>query len=222
MSLRVLVFCGDLYHPVSTVRAGLAPLAAGGAFQFDWIEEVREPVPRMLEGHRVVLLSKSNVASAEDRTPWLAGAAGEQLRAWVHAGGGLLAVHSGTASYHDVPAVRDLLGGVFHDHPPPAAVTLEPGRDHPLGDALTEPFTVHDEFYRMILDDPAAEIFLRARNGAESQPAGWTRRRGRGRVCVLTPGHFPAVWLHPAFQRLLANSLTWVSPTAAAPNSVHE
>ena len=42
-----------------------------------------------------------------------------------------------------------------------------------------------------------------------TQPAGWTRTHGTGRVCVLTPGHNLAIWQHPSYQRLLRNCLAW-------------
>jgi uncharacterized protein len=207
--MRVLVFCEDLYHPAATVRAGLAPLAAGGAFAFDWIENAAGWNPARLHDYPAVLLAKSNVCSAADRTPWLAGATEDALGAFVREGGGLVAVHSGTAGYRDRPAVRALLGGVFASHPPPGPVTVAPASGHPLCEGVDMPFVIHDEHYQMIMDDPGADIFLHARSEHGLQPAGWTRGEGGGRVAVLTPGHFPAVWLHADIQRLLSNALRW-------------
>lgn len=207
---RILVFCDDLYHSAATVRTGLAPLAAAG-FAFDWVENAAGWDPRQLAGYGTVLLSKSNVCSATDRTPWLAGATEFVLRDFVRAGGGLVAVHSGTASYKDVPGVRTMLGGVFDQHPPPCQVTVEAAAGHPLVAGVPETFTIHDEHYQMIMDDGSAEVFLRTRSEHGVQPAGWTRREGEGRVVVLTPGHFPVVWLHPAMQRLIANALQAVA-----------
>lgn len=208
---RILVFCDDLYHPAATVRTGLAPLAADGLFGFDWVENAAGWDAGRLAGYGTVILSKSNVCSATDRTPWLAGETEAVLGDFVRAGGGLLAVHSGTAGYKEVPGVRVILGGVFDHHPPPGPVTVEPEAGHPLG-AGVEAFVIHDEHYQMILDDRTAEIFLRTRSAHSAQPAGWTRCEGAGRVAVLTPGHFPEVWLHPGMQRLLANCLRWVAP----------
>lgn len=210
MSTRVLVFCDDLYHPAATVRRGLAPLGASGEFAFDWIENAAGWDPERLSGYDAVLLSKSNVCSSTDKTPWLAGPTEDTLGAYVRAGGGLVAVHSGTAGYKDWPAVRAVLGGVFTSHPPPGPVTVEPRLGHALTAGVVEPFAVHDEHYQMALDDAEAEVFLHARSEHGVQPAGWTRMAGRGRVCVLTPGHFPEVWLHPAMQRLFRGSLQWV------------
>jgi len=42
--------------------------------------------------------------------------------------------------------------------------------------------------------------------------AGYVRTQGRGRVCVLTPGHNLPVWLNPQFQKLLTNALNWCAP----------
>jgi len=210
--MRVLVFCDDLYHPAATVRAGLAPLAGDGRFAFDWVEDAAGWDPSVLRGYRAVLLAKSNVCSATDKTPWLAGPTVEALGVFVRAGGGLVAVHSGTAGYREWPTVRSVLGGVFTSHPPACPVTVEPRRGHPLCAGVEQAFTVHDEHYQMQLDDPTADIFLHTRSEHSVQPAGWLRRSGCGQVAVLTPGHFPAVWLHPSMQCLLANALRAVSP----------
>lgn len=208
--MKALVFCDDLYHPASTVRAGLAPLVAAG-WDFDWVEDATHWSPEALSGYRVALLAKSNVRAHGDKTPWLTGAHEAIFQQHVVRGGGLLAVHSGTASYQDVRPVRAVLGGVFLSHPPPGEVTVEPRRGHLMAAGVDDPFTVHDEHYQMVLDDPRADIFLHTRSGHGVQPAGWTRTEGTGRVCVLTPGHFPAVWLHPSFQSLLRNALRRVS-----------
>ena len=43
------------------------------------------------------------------------------------------------------------------------------------------------------------------------QPGGWRRNEGKGRVCVLTPGHNLEIWQHPSYQKLLLNSIHWCS-----------
>lgn len=207
--MRVLVFCEDLYHPAATARAGLAPLTAGGKFSFDWIENAAGWRPEVLREYRAVLLSKSNHCSSTDKTPWLAGPTEHALSDYVSSGGGLLAVHSGTASYKDWPSVRALLGGVFISHPEPCDVTIEPV----AGNALTGgvgTFTVYDEHYHMVMDDPVVDVFLRTKSLHGAQPGGWTRRHGKGKVAVITPGHTPRVWTNGNFQRLLANALEWL------------
>jgi type 1 glutamine amidotransferase len=100
------------------------------------------------------------------------------------------------------------VGGVFVKHPPQCPVTVEPQVGHPLT-AGSAPFTLVDEHYFMELDDPQADIFLTTTSEHGPQPGGWRRTEGEGRVCVLTPGHNLEIWLHPSFQALLRNGLSW-------------
>jgi trehalose utilization protein len=87
-------------------------------------------------------------------------------------------------------------------------------------------FREPDEHYRLeILSDdidilmasyspPQGEEAKRATdpyNNTEAYiaPAGYVRAQGKGRVCVLTPGHLLRVWLNAEYQKALANALNW-------------
>lgn len=213
--MRTLVLCDDYWHPARTPRAGLAPLSERGELSFDWIEHAGEWSAERMAGYPVVLLTKSNNVSAADRTPWVTPAVAAAFCAYVRAGGGLLAIHSGTAEYAGVPALRDLLGGVFAHHPKQCPVTVAPRAGHPLG-AGSAPFTLTDEHYFMEMSDPAVDVFLTSSSEHGEQPAGWARAEGAGRVAVLTPGHNLEVWLHPAYQALIGNALRWCAQRSDA------
>jgi uncharacterized protein len=77
-------------------------------------------------------------------------------------------------------------------------------------------FALKDEHYHMAFDASDADLFLISRSEHGMQPAGWTRTEGRGRVCVLTPGHNLEVWLHPSYQTLLQSALRWCASGPAA------
>jgi type 1 glutamine amidotransferase len=61
----------------------------------------------------------------------------------------------------------------------------------------------------MEVDDREADVFLTTVSEHGTQPGGWTRTAGAGRVCMLTPGHNVEVWLHPSYQVVVENSLRW-------------
>lgn len=208
----VLVLCDDFYHPARIPRQGLAALGES-EFRFDWIEDARQWSAARMAAFPVVLLSKSDNVSAADRTPWMTDEVQTAFYEYVHAGGGLLAVHSGTAEYADRRVLRGLLGGVFDHHPEQCPVTVDPQPEHPLC-ANSQPFTLQDEHYFMTLDDRQAEVFLTTRSEHGVQPGGWRREAGNGRVVVLTPGHNLDVWLHPSYQALLRNALRWCGKIA--------
>jgi type 1 glutamine amidotransferase len=204
--MHVLVLCDDRWHPASTVRTGLGGLG-DGEFEFDWIENAAEWTAERMAEYPVVLFSKSDNVSASDQTSWVSEEAQEAFVEYVRRGNGLLAVHSGTV-YARMPVMRGLLGGAFIRHPKQCPVAVEPKEGHLLT-AGSASFTEMDEHYMMELDDAGADLFLTTSSEHGTQPAGWTRTEGEGRVCVLSPGHNAEVWLHPSFQALLRNALCW-------------
>ena len=205
--MNVLVVCDDDWHPASTSRSGLAPLDKEG-FAFDFIEDAGDWSAARMDEYPVVLFTKSNDVSSSDTTEWMTDEVQEAFVNYVRKGGGLLVVHSGTTGYRETPVVRALLGGVFVDHPKQCPVTVKFIAESPIVEGSDE-FTLQDEHYHMEFDDPDAELFMTSVSEHGTQPAGWTRTEGDGRICVLTPGHNVEVWLHPSFQTMLKNSLQW-------------
>jgi type 1 glutamine amidotransferase len=158
----------------------------------------------------MVILTKSDNASATDRTGWMTDAIQAAFSEYVRHGNGLLAIHSGIAEYEQKPVLRRLLGGVFLRHPEQCPVTINPHREHPLCAGST-PCTIRDEHYFIALDDPQADVFMTTISTHGEQPGAWRRVAGNGRVAVLTPGHNREVWLHPSYQALVFNSIRWCS-----------
>jgi len=208
--MRTLVICDDPWHPARTARDGLAPLSARGV-QFDWIEDAAHWSANRMSEYPVVLFAKSDNVSAADKSEWATKAVQDAFVGYVRGGNGLLVVHSGTV-YAQQPTLRALIGGAFIRHPKQCPVTIEPKEGHPLTAGSTS-FTLVDEHYIMELDDPQADVFLTTSSEHGTQPGGWTRVEGEGRVCVLTPGHNVEIWRHPSFQALLVSGMRWCSKT---------
>ncbi len=206
--MNVLVLCDDYWHPASVVRYGLQDLAARG-FHFVWIEDAGAWSPGLMAPFAAVVLSKSNNVSSRDREAWMTPRVEQAFVEYVSQGGGLLALHSGTAEYEGTPALRALLGGVFVRHPAQCPVTAVPREGHPLAEGAV-PFTLRDEHYQMAMGEGDVDVFLTTRSSHGEQPGGWTRSQGRGRVSVLTPGHNLEIWLHPSYQAMVINALRWV------------
>jgi uncharacterized protein len=204
------------------MRGGIAALGTA-EFIFDVIEDGREWSSERMGQYPLVLLAKCNQITAVDLAPWITPDVEAAFVDYVRAGGGLLVVHSGTV-VAESPTLQKLIGGHFVRHPPKCDVTVTPQGEHPIV-ANVEPFTVYDEHYFMEtsissfsdhkgsenegIGDPEADYFLMTTSEHGVQPGGWWREEGAGRVCVLTPGHQPEVWVHPEFQTLLSNALHW-------------
>lgn len=207
--MRILVLCGDVWHPPEIPRRGLGTLA-GSEFTFDWIEDAWDWTPEIMAAYPLVVLTKSDNVSVADKSNWMTDTAQAAFSGYVRRGNGLIAIHSGTAEYEQKPVIRDLLGGVFLHHPEQCPVTMSPQPDHPLCSGIA-PFTLQDEHYFMALDDPQADVFMTTSSLNGQQPGAWRREAGNGRVAVLTPGHNLDVWLHTSYQALLINMIRWCS-----------
>ena len=209
--MQILVFCDDIWHPAQIVQKGLAGLAQYG-FDFEWLANAKDFSTDQLAAYPAVILSKANNISPEDESPWMTETVQGAFLDYVQKGNGLLVLHSGTAGYENATTLRALMGGVFREHPAQCPVTAEPSNSHPLTDGC-EAFTLVDEHYLMDLDDEGVDIFLHTRSEHGTQPGGWRRQEGDGRVCVLTPGLNLEVWQHPSYQKLLLNALRWCGGT---------
>lgn len=205
--MQTLVLADDRHHPAQIARAGLGALGDCG-FTFDWIEHAGDWSAAGMAAYPLVVLVKANNVSATDENKWMTPEVEAALHDHVQRGNGLLTIHSGTAGYREAAVLRNLLGGVFVRHPKQCPVTVEPQTDHPLTAGSTS-FTLVDEHYFMEMTDEPVDCFLQTTSEHGTQPGGWTRTAGAGRVCVLTPGHNLEVWLHPAYQTLIYNGLRW-------------
>lgn len=212
--MRALILCDDPYHPGKIPESGLRAALPEAGFEV----YTGNPAGKMqeLSSYSAVFLCKSNkIAGAgggDERIKWMEEAAEDALIRFVESGGGLMVLHAGITCYEDAGRYTEMAGGYFLSHPP--ACPVEFLAQGPLAEGV-QPFTETDEHYHLRLLAEDAEIFLTARSTHGSQPAGYLRRRGAGRICVLTPGHTEAVWSNPAFQRLLQNAVRWLEGEGA-------
>lgn len=205
--MKILLLNDDRWHPGHISREGVRPLEAQG-YAFDVVADGAAIPAIDFSQYDAILFVKSDNRTAEDTAKWADEAVRGKLTQYVQNGGGLLAVHSGTAGYGGLEDMHRLLGGLFMIHPAQLPVTFTPAAGHPLA-AGVQAFTEVDEHYLMDMAEGPADMFLTGTSRHGIIPAGWTRTEGNGRVCVLTPGHNLDVWLNPNFQQLLRNALDW-------------
>ena len=214
--MKVAVVCHDIYHPAGIIRQGIEALNAPGV-EWDFILDTTEWSHANFETYDIILLTKGNSRSDVDFTHWLTPEIEQGFVDFVEGGRSLLVIHSGTVGYKNQPVFLNLVGGVFARHPEQCDVTVETidvaGEWGPVSYEATDPeagpFTLRDEHYFVDLAGSGHEFFLKSTSTNGTQPAGWTRRQGAGRVCVLTPGHNVEVWLHPEYQRRIVAALNW-------------
>jgi type 1 glutamine amidotransferase len=131
-----------------------------------------------------------------------------RLDSFVKNGGGILAVHSATASFKDEPHYFEIIGGRFIGHGEVEDFAIRPVKSDIF--AGINEFTVKDELYLHELQ-PGIEVHFTAQHEGQDVPVVWTYHYGKGKVCYAVPGHTAESMKHPAMQEILQRGLMWVT-----------
>lgn len=157
------------------------------------------------------------------------------LRAAVEAGTGLAGWHGGIAdSYRASDDYLQLIGGQFAHHPAkhpdertgeqsdyyiPYRLDIRPeAADHPITrgiesfELVTEQYWVlHDQLIEVLATTTLPKREFDPWSGEHVNPAVWTRRWGKGRIFVSTPGHRVDVLEHPSVRTMIERGMLWAS-----------
>ena len=209
--MKILIICDDIAHHGEIVAQGLDFLSAEDGHDvtvaMDMAEYCFEATP--LSGYDVVIVAKSIPMSKHNETSWLTESIEQQFVDYADNGGGLIFLHAGAVLCKNSPPIKAISGCAFIQHPAQCSVDYCITAIHPIVDGVTD-FTEQDEHYFIEFRAHDATIFLKSRSNHGIQPAGYTRiHNGKGRVCVLTPGHNLSVFRNAQYKKILSNSVRW-------------
>jgi type 1 glutamine amidotransferase len=208
----ILVLCDDFWHPGEVIKRGFGSIKTD-AYAFDFVCDGKDILyPRMLERYAAIINCKGNVLTAANNGVWFEDGVTEvgvkELEAYVKGGHGFLSLHSGNTA-KEASAYGDFVGNTFVGHPPRCSINVEITGSHPITRGVGN-FTIRDEHYNIKCRAPdAVELFRTVSETGGSQIGGYVRQIGKGRLCVMTPGHILSVWEHPSYQKLILNALDW-------------
>jgi type 1 glutamine amidotransferase len=200
---KILLVLAGWFHPPFQGRVELKQaLAELPQCSFDEVSSLAEAARRRLSDYDALVLyyhHRDTALSADDL---------EAFKSYVHGGGGVLAVHSATASYKPTREYFAVLGGRFVGHGPVAPMEVRPARDDdPIFGGIGN-FSVRDELYLHELQPDIEPRFVSDHEGKPA-PVVWTRTAGNGRVCYVNFGHRAEPLRHPAVREILRRGLEW-------------
>tara|TARA_Y100000590_G_C15748045_1_gene1023025 strand:- start:9236 stop:9865 length:630 start_codon:yes stop_codon:yes gene_type:complete len=133
----------------------------------------------------------------------------------IYNGKGLLSIHISPASCPDWKEMRNITGGgwVLGEswHPPFGWFKVYvDNKNHPISEGITD-FWTYDECYCGLDLRDNINTFMHGIVDDEVKPLGWTYEYGKGKIVNIALGHSGASQLHPMFQKLVTNSIKYVS-----------
>jgi type 1 glutamine amidotransferase len=150
-----------------------------------------------------------------------------ELEAWVRSGGGLVGLHSASATEWDDPFYVQNMGAKFLLHVPgmqAATVRVVPGA-HPITDGLVASFPITDEWYSfqtrpedsagmqmlLSLDEDSLPADYPAMYKVGYHPIGWAHELYGGRVFYTAMGHNPDDYTDPNFLEIVGRAIEWAA-----------
>jgi len=220
---RILVICGDIWHPAEIIKSGFS-LLSDFYGQMTFVEDAKDILtPSDLDAYDLVVCCKGNCLTSGSSSPWFEEGVTELMpehfESFVKRGGGFLSIHAGNSFFEtnkaetfDKPCREyiNFVGCRFITHPPRCPVTYHVlNKKHPVTSGV-EAFCERDEHYQIEMTADDAMILMESTSAdGLKMPAAYVREMGKGRLCSLMPGHILSVWRNPEFQKLLANAVNW-------------
>jgi len=202
MPKNVLMVTDGKVHPPLMGRFWLRYALAGmQGFNFARVNSMEEILKMDLSGFEGMVLYFHHDTISEQAL--------DAFLTFVSNGGGVLAIHSVTASFKDADRFTDIIGGKFREHGPVEPFSLLPVRPKSEIFGGIPEFQVRDELY---IHDLQPDIVTHFETLYKGQPAPmvWTRTHGEGRVCFACPGHRAASMRIREYQQVLLRALEWV------------
>ena len=203
MGVKVLVICDDFYHHEEVIKEGLEFLKSDCELTY-----VLDGADYPFEDYGAVILAKDNLVSKSSKEKWLTAELERQFEDYVAGGGGLIVLHAGSVICRESAIIKNIAGCAFETHPEQCVVDFVIVSENEITDGASD-FAEKDEHYFIDFTAADAGVFLESRSEHGTQPAGYTRAHGVGRVCVLTPGHNLNVFQNAQYQKIIRNAVYW-------------
>ena len=197
---NILLVTDGIFHPPYTARSELhKTLAKIDNFSFEHVRSL-EKLPLDMEQYSamVIYFHQKEISQA----------ALAALEAFVSKGGGILAIHSATASFKQTKPYFKILGGRFTGHGVVGTIQVKHRRSEIFGKIGN--FVVKDELYLHELE-PGITVHFTAKHSGQDVPVVWTYGYGKGKVCYAVPGHTMQSMRNPVYQEILRRGLAWVA-----------
>jgi type 1 glutamine amidotransferase len=211
---HALVLIGDGPHEPGHIEDGLRPVFEATGVVPHFTVDVQALSAENLARVQLLVILRDGLqrprTGEKSQYVWMTPEQEKAVVQFVEGGGGFLNLHNALGLYPEGGPYLKLAGGRYTGHGPLERFRVEAvDNEHPVTHGVRD-FTVADEQHAPVYDKDRVHLLLQARSAeGKVTAAGWAYEPGRGRVCHLAPGHTREALLHPMYQLLLRNAVTW-------------
>jgi type 1 glutamine amidotransferase len=209
---HIAALVGDHYHKSEPMQETLQQMTGRiGCDLKVFTEPARLPWDSLGDFRGLIMVKENRIAPAESNAVWATGKHETAIADFAAAGGAVIGLHNGLASFDVDGAYCKTVRGAFQYHPkehPRFQVRALAG-DHPLLAGFLG-FELTDEMYFVRVDSARTTRLLEvAHPDYGTSCAAWAHTVGAGRVFCFTPGHTVEVLNDPGYRRFLEHGLRW-------------
>lgn len=210
---------GYVHENIADSVKAIRKMGAENGFQVDASDDPKLFTKDNLKQYKVLVFSNSNNEAFENDEQR------EALKAFIHAGGGFVGIHSATGSERKWPWYWAMIGGSFNRHPKLQPFTVRVvDVKHPAARKLPASFKWADECYYhkevnrdikpILVTDPAKIEDPKKASDApsligDSIPLAWSHIFEGGRVFYTALGHKKEDYTNPLLYNQILGGIQW-------------
>ncbi|HEX6938091.1 MAG TPA: PVC-type heme-binding CxxCH protein [Longimicrobiales bacterium] len=200
--IRVL-FLGDNGHHRPTARAkSVLPVLAHNGIDLFYTDDPDDLSPEVLRQYHTLVFYNNQ--------PRISRAQLAALTGFLKNGGGLVVLHSASASFQNSEEFIRIVGAAFKSHGTGVFRAKRLVPDHPVLRGVPN-FETWDETYVHTKHNPDRTVLeVRVQDGHE-EPYTWVRTYSAGRIFYTAWGHDQRTWENEGFQQLLTQAIKWTA-----------
>jgi len=205
---------GFVHDNIGSSVEAIKKLGAENGFGVDVSDDPQVFTDANLKKYKALVFSNTNneVFDTEEQK--------KALQSYVHAGGGIVAIHSACAMMRNWPWMWQLMGGTFDFHPKLQPFTIKVvDRKHPSTAHLGETWEWTDEFYFLKEMPEGLHVLLvgdhskiedkRIPKDATSRPLSWCHEFEGGRCWFTALGHKKEHYSDPNLMKHILGGIQW-------------
>ena len=218
---HVLIFSHSTGYRHASIEPGVAAFQAMGARAGMNMTASEDPdifSDAGLHGVDAIILLSNSTRRDDPATEFFTDAQRAAFQAFVHRGGGVVAIHAAADSHYRWPWYVRMIGARFDHHPPgiPAGTVRVVDPRHQATRGLPVSWSRTDEWYYFDDIDPTIHVLVTLDPASIGQadfnpnPISWAHEFEGGRIFYTAMGHTPESYADPLYLRHVENGLNWV------------